>query len=149
MSETELRIQVVQEAMTWLRTPHHPCTRSKGAGVDCFQLVLAVYAAVGLIPDLPLVPYPYDFHMHMKVELILTKIERFAHKIPGPPLPGDLVLYRDGPFVNHGAIVVEWPTIIHATRECGMVTLDNAMGNLLVPLQAGFWSPFESAEGCQ
>ncbi len=45
-----------------------------------------------------------------------------AREIEGRPLPGDVVLWRFGRCYSHGAIVIEWPTVIHAYlhRTCSL-----------------------------
>ena len=40
------------------------------------------------------------------------------------PLPGDVIVYRYGRCVSHGALVVAWPQIIHAYLGLGVVLAD-------------------------
>ncbi len=115
-SEAGQRAAVVAEARTWLGTPYHPEARIKGVGVDCAQLLIGVFAApqVGLVPMVAVPRYPPDWHLHRSAERYLTIVLDHAREIPGPPLPGDIVLWRFGRCFSHRAIVVDWPTIIHA-----------------------------------
>ena len=113
-SEASQRAAVVSEARTWLGTPYHHMGRVKGVGVDCLTLLICVYENVGLIPRTTVEYYPIDWNLHRDAERYREGVRRFAHEIPGPPLPGDVVLWKFGRCFSHGAIVVEWPQVIHA-----------------------------------
>lgn len=119
------RVAVVNEVRSWLGTPYHHEARVKGVGVDCAQLLIGVYSAVGLAPPPAVEHYPPDWHLHRTAERYLSIVLDHAREIPGPPLAGDIVLWRFGRCFSHGAIVVEWPLVIHAYlgRAC---TLENA-----------------------
>lgn len=137
------RALIVAEAVSWLRTPYHHFARVKGAGVDCGQFLAAVFEAVGLTPHIAPSFYPADFMMHRDEEQFLGYVEQYAHKIEGPPLPGDVALFRFGRVISHGSIVVAWPVILHAYVDTGNVTFDNAEINLrLRDRYAGAWSVF-------
>jgi len=129
--EQKERAAVVAEAMTWCSTPYHHGARVKGAGVDCGQLPLAVFEAVGLIPPVDPGTYPHDWHMHQDEERYLAIVERFCDRLPdgAQPLPGDLALYRFGRCISHGAIVIEWPVVLHSHIEAGAVVLDDTLAN--------------------
>jgi cell wall-associated NlpC family hydrolase len=126
MTIAEQRSAVVAEAMTWLRTPYHHAARVKGAGVDCAMLPAAVYTACGLIDEPVFDAYPPDWHMHRDAERYLATVLDYAVEIETDPLPGDLVLWRFGRCFSHGAIVIEWPTVIHAYLRTP-VSLSNAL----------------------
>ncbi len=127
---------MVAEAMAWLRTPYHPAQRVKGAGVDCAQLPAAVYHAAALLGDIPLATYSPQWHLNQREELYLGEVLKHAAEVPGPPLPGDFVLYRVGHCWAHGAIVIDWPTIIHAVSgRC--VTLGDGLRDPLAKRPLG------------
>lgn len=121
----ELRAAIVAEARTWLRTPYHHRARVKGAGVDCAMLLAEVYERVGLIPHVSPLPYPMDWHLHRGEERYLKWVEQYAGSV-SQPLPGDIALWRFGRCFSHGAIVVEWPMVIHAIRSERQVSLADA-----------------------
>jgi cell wall-associated NlpC family hydrolase len=124
MMDPEKRAEVVAEALTWLRTPYHHQGRIKGAGVDCAMIMTAVYHAVGLIPDIDPRPYPNDWHMHRDAERYLGWVEQYC--VPTEtPLPGDIATFQYGRCVSHGAIVIEWPIVLHAYMSQGMVVLSD------------------------
>lgn len=114
------RTMVVAEAETWLRTPWHHRARVKGAGVDCAQYLVGVYAGAGQIAEFDTGEYPEDWMLHQEEELFLPWIERYMDQVDEPGA-GDLVLWRFGRRFSHAAIVVEWPRIIHAYRKEGAV----------------------------
>jgi cell wall-associated NlpC family hydrolase len=125
MSEVEERARVVAVARQWLRTPYRHASRVKGSGADCLTLLAEVFSEAGLISR-PVIPYyPHDWHLHRDAERYTAGLLQYTHEITGPPLPGDIALWKFGRCFSHGAIVVEWPVIIHAYvgRAC---TIENA-----------------------
>jgi len=124
INEKEQRQAVVNEAITWLRTPYHPCARVRGIGVDCAQLPAAVYQSAGVISDIPVETYSPQWHMHNREEKYLAKVISHATEIFHDPDPGDFVLFRVGRCWAHGAIVIGWPAIIHSVMGVGVVLGD-------------------------
>lgn len=125
MNEQAQRQAVIDEAKSWLRTPYHHRQRVKGVGVDCGMLLIAVYSACGLSPDFDPGEYPADWMMHRDEERYLSWVRKFAADTD-KPLPGDIALWRFGRCVSHGAIVVDWPNVIHAYKQERMCVLGNA-----------------------
>lgn len=113
MTEPEIRAQVVAEARTWLNTPYHHQGGIKGAGVDCAFFLIRVFHAVGLIPDIDPRPYPPDWHLHRDAERYLEWVKQYGRAVMDPH-PGDIALYQFGRCISHGAIVLDWPTVIHS-----------------------------------
>lgn len=109
---------IIAEARTWIGTPFHHESRVKGAGVDCAQLLYAAYTATKIIPEFPINHYVHDWHMHRSEEKYMAYVLQYAVEAPAPPIripqPGECVLFKFGRSFSHGAIVVKWPTIIHA-----------------------------------
>jgi cell wall-associated NlpC family hydrolase len=120
-NEAAARAAVVAEARAWLGTPYHHAAQVKGAGVDCAMLPAAVYRAAGLIPEFEIAHYPPDWHLHRDTERYLEMVTHHATEVPVPTGPGDFVLYRFGRAFAHGAIVIDWPTIVHAVMRVGVV----------------------------
>lgn len=118
---TAHRHAVIAEALSWAGTPYHANARVKGAGADCLTFLAGVYEACGVIPPVDIPHYPADWHMHRDEERYLGGVLRYCQEISGPPLPGDIALWRFGRCFSHGAIVLDWPRIIHAYigRRCG------------------------------
>ncbi len=120
------RAQVVAEALTWLRTPYHHRGTIKGVGVDCAQFPMRVYATCGLIEPFDTGDYPPDWHLHRSEERYLAAVSSRARQVdPSDVGPGDFVVFRLGRCYAHGAIVVDWPRVIHAVVDA-CVMLDEA-----------------------
>jgi cell wall-associated NlpC family hydrolase len=134
------RAAVIAEARTWLRTPFCHDTQLKGFGVDCAQLLIAVYAGVGLIERFRPDYYSENWFLHRDAEVLQDTVARFCQPTEDPR-PGDIALFRFGRSRAHAAIVVDFPRIIHADRHSGCVTEDMADPlAALGPRLAGFWT---------
>jgi cell wall-associated NlpC family hydrolase len=139
------RETIVRVAKSWLGTPYHHRAKIKGVGTDCGQILIAVFAEAGLIKDFDPGNYPGDWMLHRDEERYLGTIETYAKRITRDPLPGDIALFKYGRCISHGAIVTDYPEIIHAYKPSGCVILDNIetnedLGNRLV----GYWSVLEN-----
>jgi NlpC/P60 family putative phage cell wall peptidase len=124
------RAAVVAEARRWLGTPYHHAARVRGSGVDCAQLLIGVFSAVQLIEPPRIESYPPDWHLHRSAERYLHVVLAHARELEGvSPLPGDIVLWRFGRCFSHGAIVVDWPLVIHAYlgRPCVLEDAERAV----------------------
>lgn len=116
MTEAQDRNAVVAEALTWLRTPYHHRAKVKGVGVDCAQFPLAVYEAAGLIPPTDVGAYAAAWHLHREQEMYLGWVRRFGREIGREATQrGDFAVWKFGRCFSHGAIILDPPTIIHAT----------------------------------
>lgn len=136
MTEQEQREKVIEEAMTWLRTPHHNGSREKGIGVDCGQFPLAVYEAAGMIEHVDTGRYSPQFHLNRDEEWYLKLCQKLGREFEGTPQRGDFVLYKVGRVFSHGAIVLKWPKIIHSYVGLG-VTLDVGNQGWMAELKTG------------
>lgn len=130
--------EIVAEALTWLGTPYHHQGRVKGFGVDCAMLLCEVYHAVGMIPTLDTPVYPPDWHLHRGEERYLQHIMQYAVEVDEPQA-GDVALFKFGRCVSHAAIIVSWPTVIHAYMQHGQVVMSDASQGKLSTRLAGFW----------
>lgn len=138
------RDDVVSEARSWLGTPYHHRARVKGAGTDCGMILIAVFSQVGVIEDFDPGEYSQEWMMHRSEEKYLAQVERYATKVDRDPLPGDIVLFKFGRCISHGAIVTEWPCVVHAYLHAGMVVEDNLNTNEnLKNRLSGVWSVAE------
>jgi cell wall-associated NlpC family hydrolase len=136
----EQREQVVRAARAWIGTPYHPHARVKGAGADCAMFPIAVYQECGLLPLDYLPPsYSPQWHLHRSEEIYLREIQRFAVEMPGPPQPGDFVVYQFGRAFSHGALVVDWPLIIHSYVNHGVVLSDGVNDGALLGREHKFF----------
>lgn len=110
------RARVVNEALTWLKTPWHHEGRKKHIGVDCGMFLLEVFERCALIPHVEPLHYSQDFMLHNTQEWFLEIMKQYADIVGNPPfLPGDALIFRHGKIFSHGGLVVRWPLIIHAS----------------------------------
>lgn len=143
MSELAERRAVLAEARSWLRTPWHHEARAKGAGVDCAQFLIAVYAACGLVPEFRPEHYPSDWMLHRTEQKFLHYLLQHTVKVE-MGLPGDIAMFSFGRTDSHGAIVVAMPDelnalqIVHAYRPERGVVLSGVTGDLAARF-AGFY----------
>jgi NlpC/P60 family putative phage cell wall peptidase len=137
----DFRAAVVTEAKTWIGTPFHHAARVKGAGVDCLMLLAEVYERAGVTVGRINPPfYVPDWHLHRDAERYLDGLLRYARPV-NVPEPGDIALFRFGRTYSHGAIITEWPRLIHAYWSIGVVWGDAT----LFPLAGRtvrFFTPF-------
>jgi cell wall-associated NlpC family hydrolase len=135
------RTKVVEEARAWLGTKYHHMARIKGAGTDCVMLLAEVYESAGVIPHQDIPFYHPDWNLHRNAEVYWDGLLKLAAEIPGPPQPGDVVLFKFGRCFAHGAIVIEWPRIIHAWVNGGVMWGDATQPSL-AKRERRFFCPF-------
>jgi cell wall-associated NlpC family hydrolase len=135
---------IIVEAKTWLNTPYHHQGRIKGVGVDCAMLLADVYNKCGFIPYIDPRPYPPDWHIHKSEEKYLGWVKQHAIEV-AEPKPGDVALFQFGRCTAHGAIVVEWPMIIHAYIRVGCV-IGDANSGVMAGRCRGFYSVFKDQQ---
>jgi len=142
------RQRVCRIARLWPGTPYHHMGRMKGVGVDCAMFPLEVYREAGLIADIEIPFYPPDWHLHRSDEIYLKIVQQRASELQSheTPQPGDFVLYQFGRTWSHGAIVLDWPLIIHAVVQHGVIFSDGEKDGMLVGRPRRFFSIFSKAK---
>lgn len=141
------RETVCNIARSWIGTPYHHMGRIKGAGVDCAMFPLEVYREAGLIGEIDVPYYPADWMLHRSEEIYLGIVKRLASELRSHEAvqPGDFAIYRFGRCFAHGAIVLEWPTIIHALTGRGIVLANGESEGCLLGRQKRFFSLFSNS----
>ena len=135
-----MRDEVIKEARSWLGTKYHHHAAVKGAGVDCAQILIEVYAAAGVVEKIDVGDYPHDWHLHRSEEKYLWWIKKFCRKVKSPK-KGDIALFTFGRCVSHAAIIVDWPgEVIHSYIRQGVVLVSADDAELRGRLHS-FWSP--------
>jgi cell wall-associated NlpC family hydrolase len=120
MNELQQRSAVVAEALTWLETPYHHHGRIKAVGVDCAQILCAVYEACELVGHIELGNYPPQWHLHHSEELYLGWLEKVGAREVQAPALGDIAVYKFGRCYSHGAIVVGPELVVHSYLRRGV-----------------------------
>lgn len=108
------------------------------------MLLVRVYQAAGLVPEFDPRPYSPQWHLHRGEEKYLEALLAHAVEVEAPE-PGDIVVYKVGRCFAHGAIVIEWPTIIHAHMAAGNVELADGTQAWLAERERKFFRVIEHA----
>jgi cell wall-associated NlpC family hydrolase len=136
----EKRAEIIRAAKEWLGTPYHHHARVKKAGADCAMFPLAVYQECGVLPATFQPPeYSMQWHLNRGDELYLQAITPFCIEKQGNPLPADFVIFKFGRTFSHGAIVVEWPLIIHSYIPHGVLLGDAIRDGELIGREMKFF----------
>lgn len=115
------RSQVVAEARRWIGTPYHHHGRVLGVGVDCAQILCAVYEACGLVDHIDPGNYARDWHLHRSEELYLGWLMKAGATEVASPQPGDVAVFRFGRTWSHGGILIDADQVVHAYIGRGVI----------------------------
>ncbi len=146
MTSQESRQALVQEALTWLGTPYHASGQVKGAGTNCAQFIYGAAKNAGVFPSGTPEPrwYTPQLATHTRDERLIGYLHSYgAREIAEDAVqPGDVVVYRSGQAHGHIALIVSWPTIIHALAPAGCQLGNVADGQLgrMARKYFSFWS---------
>ena len=119
--EQEERAKVVKEALSWQKTPYRHMARVKGAGADCLTFMACVFENCGLIEKIEIPFYSKDWMNHRSAERYVEGLLQYTKEISTPPLPGDIIVWKVGRCFSHGALVIDYPRIIHAQAGVGVM----------------------------
>lgn len=113
------------EARSWIGTPYRIRGRIRGAGADCGSLLLGILIHTGMIDERDTDVYSADCWAHWSEDKYFKEMLRYsANFMEGVAykstelLPGTIILgaAAGNRYYNHGAIVTEWPMVIHAVH---------------------------------
>jgi len=146
MSNEQMRSAVVAEAYSWLRTPYHHHARIKGerGGVDCLQLLCAVFEAAGVTPHIETGFYAREHHLHRNEEIYIEGVERYGAVEVQTPGLGDIALFQWGRTWSHGGVIVALEPellLVHSYLGRG-VTINKLSEEPLHGHPPRFWSVF-------
>ncbi len=134
-----VRQQIIRAALGWLGTPYHHHAQIKGVGVDCVQLLIAVYQECGIAEGAVAAGYAQDWHLHRSEEQYLAGVRQYATETAAPE-PGDIALFRFGRCVSHAGIVLPEPrSVIHAYTGIGVI-ISSLDGQELRGRLYSFWT---------
>jgi len=138
MTEQEQRSAVAAEALSWLGTGYHHHARLKGVGVDCAQILCAVFEACDLVDPIDTGYYATDWHLHRNEEMYEQWLARFAKRVEVPRV-GDVAIFKFGRCFSHGAVFVNDDQVVHAYINTG-VMLNRLCEAPLQGRDVHFWS---------
>lgn len=139
LRQVEHRARVVREAREWLGTTYHHHGRIKGVGVDCAQLLCAVYEKCCAIEHVDPGFYPHDWHLHRSEEMFLHWLERVGAWRVDEPQPADVAVFRFGRTFSHGGVMVESDLVLHSYIDTGVI-LTRLNEAPLAGREVQFWS---------
>lgn len=113
-----MRERAVAEALSWLGTPFHAGAAVKGAGCDCYGLILGVHAALtGRQPEpLPCAYQPERAALRRVQDQMFIHLKNLAEPVPlAATAPGDILLFApDMRTIVHCGILTAPDRFIHA-----------------------------------
>lgn len=112
----------IAEAHRWLGTPFHIRQKVRGAGVDCIQLLSAIFEAAGAYEPGPVPEYSGDWFQHRNADM-LARVLREKFVPIETPEAADVVTFKFGRVVSHAGFVLAPEQMIH-TMAGRCVTLD-------------------------
>ena len=123
------RESVVGSAKAWLGTPYHHMAEVRGSGADCITFLRGAFkdARLGLEIE-PIEYYPQDWAKHRNSERYMEGMLRYCVEMPPvserTPEPGDILLFKFARAYSHGALVVDFPNLIHSYVMQGVVRVN-------------------------
>lgn len=129
----ERRSMLSQVAKLWHGTPFFPnsCAIGPAGGVDCVNLLNAIYATTGCIDRQTIPRHSMDAAQHDRtgnplIEAfetwpgLLTRFARLADLNPDGILPGDALCFTNGHRPFHGAVMLTAEEILHVIAPAGV-----------------------------
>lgn len=128
--QKNIRQIIVNEAMTWLKTPWHHQANIKNVGVDCCQLIIEVYKSCNLLTqDFNVQNYAKDWHLHRTEQMFLFYVYQHCIKVD-KALKGDIALFSFGRTISHGGIMINDNEVIHAFIDVKQVCISDLSTNI-------------------
>jgi len=136
----EMQRRLLAAALTWIGTPFRAHADIKGAGVDCVNLAVSVYAESGFFFVYNPPSYTLDGGRHLPKSKIVTWLEASGKfdLIAGDSTIGDALIFRIGKGVEHHVgVQITDALFIHSIRGYGVIE-----SNVADPSWAGRLSSF-------
>lgn len=115
--------EIAAAARAWIGTPYRHQAATLGAGCDCLGLLRGVWRTLyGTAPP-ALPPYRADWRDLSHAGELLALARRWLVPAPGPPEPGQVLLFRLGgmPLPKHCGILVSDGRFVHAQERLGVI----------------------------
>ena len=112
--------QLIEDARTWIGTPHRHQGSIKGVGADCVGFLAEVALESGLITPQLRAQFPTDYSMQPSAGQLRHLCSRHLHLVPfDSRCPGDIVLMRFAEEPQHLGMLTERDPdyVIHAAEK--------------------------------
>lgn len=116
-SKLLFRLEIVEEAKTWIGTPYRHQASVKDVGADCLGLLRGVWRKFFGEEPWTIEPYSPDWAEAIGEDRLLQELRMYFEEIPqGQAQPGDILVFRmaTGAIAKHVAILSDTGRIIHA-----------------------------------
>lgn len=130
---------LLDEALTWLRTPYKHATGIKGVGVDCAMLLVRCVVDTGLREPFDPRPYAREWHVHQNEEKYDAWMARFGKRVERPTV-GDVVVMKYGRVYSHGGFVLNDHQLIHSHAGEGQCLLADTFQSEFIGRPMKFYS---------
>jgi cell wall-associated NlpC family hydrolase len=121
----EKQARLTETARRWLGTPFHPHACIPNVGVDCVNLMAAIFTESGALDGWEFPAYTMDGGDHRDASQVLDWLDdhpRFQRLPTGEAVqPGDLLSFRLGRVPHHVGLLLAGNRFIHALRNYGVI----------------------------
>ena len=118
--EGRLRLRLIAEARTWIKTPYRQLGDTKGVAVDCSMLLVRCVVDCGIVAPFDPRPYPPTWFLHQSDERYIDWFAAVGVEVETPQ-PGDFITIKVGRAFAHSGIVSDSGHLIHAFADEGQV----------------------------
>lgn len=120
--EAQERVAVIDEGLSWIKTPFIDCGDVKGpkGAVDCAMLQVRTFVDTGILEPFDPRPYSPDHMRHSLKEEFLGWIAPRSRQVK-TPRPGDVAVYLFGLVFSHCGLIINSQEIVHAYKRARMV----------------------------
>lgn len=123
-STPERQHELIVEARSWIGTPFYPHGRIKLVGVDCVNLAIGIYQAVGVIGEIKLPSYSVGAGLHLTVsavaECVMGTGRALSLPLDAEIQTGDMLGFKFGRVTHHVGVVTENRRFVHSLRPNGV-----------------------------
>jgi cell wall-associated NlpC family hydrolase len=113
---------VVAEALSWLGTPYGHRQATKGLAADCALFPVRVYQSIGVLGAVEIPEYSEQWFLHHAEECYIDAILAAGATETDALDPANFVVWKFGLAYSHGAIIVDWPGVVHSLKPDGVMT---------------------------
>ena len=121
----EKHARLAEVARGWLGTPFHPHACIVHVGVDCVNLLAAIFKETGALDHWEFADYTMDGGDHRDTSQVLNWLDRHPRFgcLPAEEStqPGDLLCFRLGRVPHHVGLLIAGNRFIHAIRNYGVI----------------------------